>query len=103
MFFDDLYANYNIQFDTEDVIDNKHNYNLNAIVFRSRVVLRMLVGYKRASSLKILIINRKGGAGKSTFSIALASLYDHQNIKTELIDLDPQGTCYFWGNKHRNG
>jgi chromosome partitioning protein len=60
----------------------------------------MLVGYKRASSLKILIINRKGGAGKSTFAIALASLYDHQNIKTELIDLDPQGTCYFWGNKH---
>ncbi|CAQ77890.1 ParA family protein [Aliivibrio salmonicida] len=59
----------------------------------------MLVGYKRAQCKKVLVINRKGGAGKSTFAIAMASFYAHQNVKTEIIDLDPQGTSYFWGNK----
>ncbi|MDD9195314.1 ParA family protein [Aliivibrio sp. S3MY1] len=60
----------------------------------------MLVGYKRAQCKKVLVINRKGGAGKSTFAIAMASFYAHQNVKTEIIDLDPQGTSYFWGSKN---
>lgn len=59
----------------------------------------MLVGYKRAQCKKVLVINRKGGAGKSTFAIGMASFYAHQNVKTEIIDLDPQGTSYFWGSK----
>ncbi len=62
-------------------------------------LIDMLVGYKRAQCKKVLIINRKGGAGKSTFAIATASFYSHHNVKTEIIDLDSQGTCYFWGNK----
>ncbi|MUK92310.1 AAA family ATPase [Aliivibrio fischeri] len=59
----------------------------------------MLVGYKRAQCKKVLVINRKGGAGKSTFAIAMASFYAHQKVKTEIIDLDPQGTSHFWGSK----
>ncbi len=62
----------------------------------------MLVGYKRAQCKKVLVINRKGGAGKSTFAIAMASFYAHQNVKTEIIDLDPQGTSHFWGDKTDN-
>ncbi|MCG7497139.1 ParA family protein [Vibrio sp. Of7-15] len=48
----------------------------------------------------MLVINRKGGAGKSTLAISIASWYAHQGFKTEIVDLDPQGTSYFWGSKN---
>lgn len=62
--------------------------------------LIILVGYKRAACKKILVINRKGGAGKSTLAISIASLYAHNGKKTEIIDLDPQETSYYWGSKN---
>jgi chromosome partitioning protein len=70
------------------------------IIIRSGLESIILVGYKRAASKKILVINRKGGAGKSTLAISIASLYAHHGKKTEIIDLDPQETSYFWGSKN---
>lgn len=59
----------------------------------------MFIGYKSSKSKKILIMNSKGGAGKSSLTMAMARLFSSKNIKTELIDLDPQNTSYFWGGE----
>lgn len=41
----------------------------------------------------IAIINQKGGCGKTTSAISLASVFARNNFRTLLIDLDPQGHC----------
>lgn len=61
----------------------------------------MFIGYKSSKSKKILIMNSKGGAGKSSLTMAMARLFSSKNIKTELIDLDPQNTSYFWGGNNK--
>jgi len=45
---------------------------------------------------KILVINSKGGAGKTTVATNLASYYAHQGEKTALMDYDPQGSTMQW-------
>jgi chromosome partitioning protein len=51
-------------------------------------------------SLKVLTIaNRKGGAGKSTCAAHFSVEADRMNLKTILIDLDPQKTLEGWWNK----
>jgi len=45
---------------------------------------------------KILVINSKGGAGKTTVATNLASYYAHQGINTALMDYDPQGSTLQW-------
>ena len=64
--------------------------------------INLLVGYKKSKSKKILVINRKGGAGKSTLAISTAAVLTLKNIQTEIIDLDPQETSYSWGIKTSN-
>ncbi|WP_413112002.1 ParA family protein [Thaumasiovibrio sp. DFM-14] len=54
-------------------------------------------GLKSAPGCKVLIMNRKGGAGKSTFAIALASVLS-SSYRCELIDFDTQRTSQHWGN-----
>jgi chromosome partitioning protein len=44
----------------------------------------------------ILVINSKGGCGKSTISANLASYYAVCGVKTALIDYDPQGSTMQW-------
>lgn len=44
----------------------------------------------------ILVINSKGGCGKSTISVNLASYYASCGNKTALIDYDPQGSAMHW-------
>lgn len=43
-----------------------------------------------------LVINRKGGAGKTTVSINLASYFATANIATTIMDYDPQGSSLHW-------
>ncbi len=45
---------------------------------------------------RIIIINSKGGCGKTTIATNLASLYASQGIITALMDHDPQGSSSRW-------
>jgi len=43
-----------------------------------------------------LVVNSKGGSGKTTLSTTLASYYANRNLKTALMDFDPQGSSLNW-------
>ena len=43
-----------------------------------------------------LVINRKGGAGKTTVTINLASYFATANVATTIMDYDPQGSSLHW-------
>jgi chromosome partitioning protein len=43
-----------------------------------------------------LVINSKGGAGKTTVTTNLASYFAASNIPTTIMDYDPQGSCMNW-------
>jgi chromosome partitioning protein len=45
----------------------------------------------------VALAGQKGGVGKSTIAIALAAEGLAREIRTLLIDADPQGTCRTWG------
>jgi len=44
----------------------------------------------------ILVINSKGGSGKTTLTTNLASYYASQKIRTAILDCDPQGSSMQW-------
>jgi chromosome partitioning protein len=44
----------------------------------------------------VMVVNSKGGAGKTTLSTNLASYYAQASYKTALIDYDSQGSSTFW-------
>ena len=44
----------------------------------------------------ILIINSKGGSGKTTLATNLASYFASRNKKTAIMDYDPQGSSLHW-------
>jgi chromosome partitioning protein len=43
-----------------------------------------------------LVINRKGGAGKTTVTINLASFFALNTVPTTIMDYDPQGSSLHW-------
>src|SRR5207245_9689991 len=43
-----------------------------------------------------LVINSKGGSGKTTVATNLASYFAAQNIPTTIMDYDPQGSSLHW-------
>jgi chromosome partitioning protein len=45
---------------------------------------------------RIIVINSKGGCGKTTIATNLASLYAGQGLVTTLMDYDPQGSSTRW-------
>jgi chromosome partitioning protein len=45
---------------------------------------------------RITVINSKGGSGKSILATNLASIFAANNLRTTLIDYDPQGTSLRW-------
>lgn len=45
---------------------------------------------------RIIVINAKGGCGKTTVSTNLASYYASKGINTALFDYDPQGSSMRW-------
>lgn len=47
---------------------------------------------------KILVINSKGGCGKTTIATNLASYFVTQDLETALLDFDPQGSSIRWLN-----
>ena len=48
---------------------------------------------------KIVVLNPKGGSGKSTVATNLASYFAVQDQKPTIIDLDPQGSSMRWLSK----
>ncbi len=44
----------------------------------------------------ILVLNSKGGCGKSTIAVNLASYYASCGLKATLVDYDPQGSSLQW-------
>lgn len=46
--------------------------------------------------LTVLVINSKGGSGKTTLSTNLASYYARKRNRTALMDYDPQGSSLQW-------
>ncbi len=51
---------------------------------------------------KVLILNPKGGSGKTTLTTNLAAWYALQGLQPALLDMDPQGSSTRWLGK-RNG
>jgi chromosome partitioning protein len=49
----------------------------------------------------IAIISQKGGAGKTTLSVHLATAAALAGHNTAIIDLDPQGTAAGWGDRRQ--
>ena len=45
---------------------------------------------------KIVVLNSKGGCGKTTIATNLASLYSNEGHATALMDYDPQGSSLRW-------
>ncbi len=51
--------------------------------------------------MKITVCNGKGGAGKTTLSVLLASAFRQAGHRVALLDRDPQGTATRWiGETH---
>lgn len=50
----------------------------------------------------LAIVAQKGGSGKTTLAVHMAVCAHRQNIRTALIDLDPQGSAHDW-NESREG
>ena len=44
----------------------------------------------------ILIINSKGGSGKTTLATTIASYFASRHKKTAIMDYDPQGSSLHW-------
>lgn len=51
----------------------------------------------------ILVINSKGGSGKTTLATNIASYFASRNRKTAIMDYDPQGSSLHWLSMRPSG
>ena len=49
----------------------------------------------------VAIISQKGGAGKTTLAVHLATAAALASHSAAIVDLDPQGTAASWGDRRR--
>ena len=56
----------------------------------------MLISPQHGDLNKIVILNPKGGCGKSTLATNLAAFYAHKGRTTTIMDFDPQGSATTW-------
>lgn len=56
----------------------------------------MLITPQRDSLNRIVILNPKGGCGKSTLATNLAAAYAHRGSTPAIMDYDPQGSAMGW-------
>lgn len=56
----------------------------------------MLITPNRADLNKIVILNPKGGCGKTTLSTNLAAFFANRGPVPTVMDCDPQGSCMSW-------
>lgn len=50
----------------------------------------------------IMVLNSKGGSGKSTVATSIASYYATQGNKVMLVDLDPQASSLEWNGSKQD-
>lgn len=51
----------------------------------------------------LAIIAQKGGSGKTTLAVHIAVCAIRRNLRTALIDLDPQGSAFDWNESREDG
>ena len=56
----------------------------------------MLSSPTRDNLNRIVILNPKGGCGKSTLATNLGALYAQRGSATAIMDFDPQGSTMAW-------
>ena len=52
-----------------------------------------------ATTKKILVVNSKGGCGKTTIATNLAVAFANQGVKVSLLDCDKQASCSHWAEE----
>ena len=56
----------------------------------------MLITPRQENLNKIIILNPKGGCGKSTLATNIAACYAHRDKNPAIMDYDPQGSAIGW-------
>ncbi len=59
-------------------------------------IRNMLITPRKNNLNKIVILNPKGGCGKSTIATNLAACYAHRGATPAVMDYDPQGSSMGW-------
>ena len=69
--------------------------------YASREADCVTVGAAIQSMLRIVVLNPKGGSGKTTIATNLASYYAARSVKATLMDYDPQASSTRWLKKRQ--